>query len=104
LDSLWLWFLARINRIRNVLLESIELDSTLDREDIESLKQSVKACDKIKEGYVDRRQFMECVMWLVSKENRRTRRYELIQRDLEDLANHSLKLSIAEFKTYAEGN
>jgi hypothetical protein len=42
-------------------------------------------------------------MWLVSKDVRQSRRYELTQRDLEDLANHTLTLRVAEFKTFAAG-
>lgn len=94
---------ARFNRMRNALMESINLDETLSREDIQSLKDSIDTIDKIRNNYRDRRQFLEVVMWLVSKDVRQSRRYELTQRDLEDLANHTLTLRVAEFKTFATG-
>ena len=44
------------------------------------------------------------ILWLLSKENRKNRRYMLTQRELEDLANHTLKLRMAEFNVYKGGN
>jgi glutaredoxin len=38
---------ARFNRMRNALMESINLDETLSREDIQSLKDSIDTIDKI---------------------------------------------------------
>ena len=95
---------ARLNRIRNTMLDAINLDETLSRDDITRMKDDLAVLDRITDGYNDRRQLGEMIMWLLSKENRNNRRYKLTQRELEDLANHTLKLRVAEFNVYKEGN
>lgn len=95
---------ARLNRIRNTMLDAINLDETLSRDDITRMKDDLAVLDRITDGYNDRRQLGEMILWLLSKENRNNRRYKLTQRELEDLANHTLKLRMAEFNVYKEGN
>ena len=93
-----------MNRIRNTMLDAINLDETLSRDDITRMKDDLAVLDRITDGYNDRRQLGEMILWLLSKENRNNRRYRLTQRELEDLANHTLKLRMAEFNVYKEGN
>lgn len=95
---------ARLNRIRNTMLDAIDLDKTLTREDITRMKSEMEVLERITADYKDRRQLGEVILWLLSKENRKNRRYMLTQRELEDLANHTLKLRMAEFNVYKGGN
>ena len=95
---------ARLNRIRNTMLDAIKLDETLSRDDITRMKEDLAVLDEITSGYKDRRQLGEMILWLLSKTNRNNRRYKLTQRELEDLANHTLKLRMAEFNVYKEGH
>jgi len=89
---------ARINRVKLQNVEQLK-DKSLPKEVREHLLQEIETIDKVALGYKDKLPIIDKLAYYIRPGYRNAHKYEMLQKELENMASNSLFTAAAKLKT-----